>query len=148
MTQRLFEPESKEEAPQELMVRSQPAEGLAADSGQPAVGMARPVGGAAAQTPTMRQESDSAKPVRRQRGMSEAQVAGSTVVLTEQQLNSKKQNARRAKEKAEVRALAAKTPGTASTKSAPPPAQEGRILEAVADFWARKKARAAAKGEG
>ena len=63
-------------------------------------------------------------------------------MLTAQQLNSQKQNARRAKLKAVNKNVAA--PKVKEQTAAP---QEGRILEAVADFWARKKAKAA-KGEG
>ena len=105
------------------------------------------------------------------RGSSDAQVPGSGTCLTPQQLNSQRQNRRRAKEKAAEKAAmmtrsqpavglaagpvvagsvggaAAQTPvirakGAAKAKAAPQP---GRILEAVADFWERKKAKAKAK---
>ena len=63
-------------------------------------------------------------------------------------MNAQKQNARRAKLKAAEKAPAAKSTSARKAKGTPPPAQEGRILEAVAEFWARKKAKAAAKGDG
>ena len=137
----LFEPEAQSRVTQNLVVRSQPAVGMAA-------GSADPVGGAAAHTPTTRQNSDTARPVRKQRGTSEAQVVGSSTVLSEQQLNAQRQNVRRARAKAAERTPADKSSCAKKGKGAPPPAQEGRILEAVAEFWARKKAKAAAKGNG
>ena len=87
-------------------------------------------------------KKDCYKPSARVRGQAEAQVPGSARVLTAQQLNSQKQNARRAKLKAASKDVAA--PKVKVRTTAP---QEGRILEAVADFWARKKAKTA-KGEG
>ena len=126
-----MEPEAQSRVTHNLVVRSQPAVGMAA-------GSADPVGGAAAHTPTTR---DCYRPSAKSRGQAEAQVPGSSRVLTAQQLNSQKQNARRAKLKA-----ASKAPTKVKEKAAAP--QEGRILEAVADFWARKKAKAEARGEG
>ena len=87
-------------------------------------------------------KKDCYKPSAKGRGQAEAQVPGSARVLTAQQLNSQKQNARRAKLKAASKDVA--TPKVKARATAP---QEGRILEAVADFWARKKAKTA-KGEG
>ena len=82
------------------------------------------------------------------RGLAEAQVSGSGSVLTPQQLNSKRQNERRAKlkavEKAERRCTAPQAEGAAlaTTKGKKAAAEEtGRLFGAVADFWEAKKRR-------
>ena len=84
-------------------------------------------------------------PAARKRHYAEAQVPGSTAVWTSQQLNSSKQNVRRAKETA-AKAQQGQSSSSASGQRAVP--QPGRILEAGADFWTRKKPRLAAKGDG
>ena len=60
---------------------------------------------------------------------------------TRQQLNAQRQNARRAKEKAHQRGP--KLPSEPKPKVAPA-ATPGRVLDAVAEVWARKKAKLAA----
>ena len=121
---------------------------------------------------------DTFVPKRKGRGGAEAQVPGSPAVWTSQQLNSSKQNTRRAKEKAaktaammtrsqpavglaagpvvagSVGGAAAQTPVIRAKKStkakaaASGGAESGqnttRLLDTVAAFWERKKARAEA----
>ena len=103
----LFEKGEAHEIESTLVTRSQPAAGMAADSGQPAVGMARSVGRAAALTPVTRIENtDNFRKAAKPRGSCEAQVPFSTAVLSAQQLNSKRQNLRRSKLRAEEKAAA------------------------------------------
>ena len=158
----LFEPEAKGEGSQDMVTRSQPAVGLAADHGQPAAGMAWSVGRAAALTPVAsygtHQEVerggssssssfwegkaatgiDNFRPAVRARDRAEAQVPGNSEVLTAQQLNSKKQNQRRSKLKA------AEKTTTGGKRTATVVAKEGRLLDTVAAFWERKKAKSTA----
>ena len=158
----LLEPEMGCAEEQELATRSQPAVGLAADHGQPAAGMAWSVGRAAALTPVAsygtHQEVerggssssssfwegkaatgiDNFRPAVRARDRAETQVPGSAVVLSAQQLNSKKQNQRRAKLKA------AEKTTTGGKRTATVVAEEGRLLDTVAAFWERKKAKSTA----
>ena len=83
---------------------------------------------------------DTFVPKRKSRGVTEAQVLHSSTVLSAQQLNSQKQNTKRAA------ARDAKKSGKGVKKAAAtPPPQPGRLLETVADFWERKKAKAKAK---
>ena len=156
----LFEPEAKGEGSQDMVTRSQPAVGLAADHGQPAAGMAWSVGRAAALTPVTSRGNfdeeeggassstlsthevaariDKFRPAARARGRAEAQVPGHSEVLTPQQLNSKKQNLRRAKLKAAEKVT------TGGKRTAAVVAEGGRLFDSVAAFWERKKAKSAA----
>ena len=137
-----------EKAFDDVMTRSQPAVGLAAGSGSDQ-GVPGPEVGAEAPHPVMMHRLESAKPAKKHRGSAELQGLGSSTALTTQQLNSKKQNARRAKEKAaEKSSQAHSTLLFKKGRAAEPHHQEGRILETVADFWAKKKARVAARGDG
>ena len=75
-------------------------------------------------------------------------LAESESFRTPQQLNAQRQNARRAKEKVALKesqraaegdaALAKEKPASSGTTAGPP-----RLLDTVAEFWARKKARLA-----
>ena len=130
----LFEPESKVVGSQHLVTRSQPAAGMAAGSGSDE-GVPEPVGRAAAQTPVTRAKVESYRPAARSRATCEAQGLGSSSTLSSQQLNSQKQNAKRATLKAAEKVT--KVGGTPACGVA----KEGRLLDSVAAFWERKKAK-------
>ena len=118
---------------------------MAADSGQPAVGMARSVGRAAALTPVTRIENtDNFRKAAKPRGSCEAQVPFSTAVLSAQQLNSKRQNLRRSKLRAEGKAAATSTGAEPQVRGASCKGGEKKLLDTVAAFWERKKAKTAA----
>ena len=85
---------------------------------------------------------DSYRPQAKSRRVAEAQVPGSWRVLTPQQLNSRRQNERRAKLKAEEKAAWLRDqPEACGEVKRPAAAEPGRLLGAVADFWERKKRR-------
>ena len=81
---------------------------------------------------------DNFRPAVRAGERAEAQVPGNSEVLTAQQLNSKKQNQRRAKLKA------AEKTTTGGKRTAAVVTEKGRLLDTVAAFWERKKAKSAA----
>ena len=85
---------------------------------------------------------DSYRPQAKSRRVGEAQVQGSSRVLTPQQLNSRRQNERRAKLKVEEKAAWLRDqPEACGEVKRPAAAEPGRLLGAVADFWERKKRR-------
>ena len=141
------------ETDDETMTRSQPAEGLAADPGGTGL-----VVGAEAPYPVIEErpagskrgtttKSESYRPSKNARTDKEAQVPGSSRVLSAQQLNARRQNERRAKEKAAEKAAKATVAVTAgagpsAAKSRKVTAEEPRrLFGAVADFWEAKKRR-------
>ena len=92
-------------------------------------------------------KSESYRPSKNARTDKEAQVPGSSRVLSAQQLNAKRQNERRAKEKAAEKA--ASTTVAAAAGASPSAAKRRkvtaeeprRLFGAVADFWEAKKRR-------
>ena len=149
--EQLFEPE-KECEEEQLVTRSQPAEGLAAGSGSN-YNVPGPVRGAAAPSPVGRHAHtlpagiDNYKKTSKPRGSMEAQTPLSGVVLSAQQLNARKQNDRRAKVRAEAKLSNPVSQVCDKTRKVKAGASDvkgdtGRILDTVAAFWARKKAKA------
>ena len=151
-----------EKTDNETMTRSQPAEGLAADPGGTGsvVGAEAPypvIEDAACRKRGSAESGETAVKVARMesykantksRGKAEAQIPGSSSVLTPQQLNSKRQNERRATLRAAEKAVRlssvplAEGKGPATTKVKKGAAEEsGRLFGAVADFWEAKKRR-------
>ena len=153
-TEHLFEPQGQESDGMEhlLETRSQPAEGLAAGSGSN-YNVPGPVRGAAAPSPVGRHAHtlpagiDNYKKTSKPRGSMEAQTPLSGVVLSAQQLNARKQNDRRAKVRAEAKLSNPVSQVCDKTRKVKAGASDvkgdtGRILDTVAAFWARKKAKA------
>ena len=141
----LFEATAPAAVEQPLVMRSQG--GLTAGLG--ASSFPRPVG-VQPDAPITRARTDGYRPSVQSRGEPEAQVPGSSRTLSAQQLNSKKQNARRAGLRAAERkeTPAFVTEKTTTTRSAARGSGEEptRLLSTVAAFWARKKARLEEQG--
>ena len=127
----LFEPENKEVVSQHLVTRSLTKQTVVLG----AFSTPRSVGEPLGPTPVTRVKAECYRPAARSRATCEAQGLGSSSTLSSQQLNSQKQNAKRAKLKAAEKVTKV---GVAPTSGV---AKEGRLLDSVAAFWERKKAK-------
>ena len=131
----LFDPDDSKVVSQRLVTRRLTKKTAVSGAFSTPESVGEPLG----PTPVTRVRAESYRPAVRARTKSEVQGLGSSSTLSSQQQNSKKQNEKRSRQKA-----ADKVTRVGVVPASGGVATEGRLLDSVAAFWERKKARSEA----